>query len=95
MIPKKALDKNINKAEFTNKLAAEIKNRVALEKEQALRIEIVKRLSALGILLTTTEEAEAFAKERLSTAEVDGVVYVYLDYVDNENQGTLIINYKA
>lgn len=95
MIPKKALDKSINKAEFTNKLVAEIKNRVALEREQAIQDEIIKRLGEQGIKLSTLSEVEAFFKERLSTAEVDGVVYVYLDYVDNENQGTLIINYKA
>lgn len=95
MIPKQALNKNINKAEFTNKLVAEIKNRVALEQEQALQDEIIKRLGEHGIKLNTLSEAEAFFKERLTLAEVDGVNYIYLDYVNNDNQGILIITYKA
>lgn len=95
MIPKKALNKNINKAAFTNKLVAEIKNRAALEQEQALQDEIIKRLGEQGIKLNTLSEVEAFFKERLTLAEVEGINYIFLDYVNTVERGTLLISYKA
>lgn len=95
MIPKKALNKNINKAAFTNKLVAEIKNRAALEQEQALQDEIIKRLGEQGIKLNTLSEVGAFFKERLAITEIDGVNYIFLDYVNTVERGTLLISYKA
>ena len=95
MIPKKALDKKVNKAEFTNKLVAEIKNRVALEQELALQDEIIKRLGEHGIKLNTLAEVEAFFKERLAITEIGGINYIFLDYVNTVERGTLLISYKA
>lgn len=95
MIPKKALDKNINKAEFTNKLVAEIKNRAELEREHLIQTEIVKRLGNIGIYLTTPEDIREFFKERLAITEIDGVNYIFLDYINTLERGTLLISYKA
>lgn len=93
---KRILDPKINKAGFTQELIDQVIHKAAQERQQALVAEIYKRLEALGHVFegeTKDEDSKTFFRERLKIAKIDNNFYVYLDYVDSNNQGTLIIWY--
>lgn len=90
----KALDPKIDKAPFTQELINEVVKRAAVDRQNALIAEVVKRLEAQGITFNDPSEIEPFFKERLSIGKVNEMNYVYLDYVDESNQGTLILCYS-
>lgn len=93
-----ALDPNINKADFTADLIETVIKKAAQERQQALVAEIYRRLAELGHVFegdTAEQDSKDFFRDRLKIARDNGNnCYVYLDYIDNENRGALVIWYN-
>jgi hypothetical protein len=90
----KVLDPKLSKAGFTQDLIDTVIKKAAVERQNNLVSEIVDRLKTKGITFKTEEETVAFFKDRLKIATAGDKRYVFLDYVDNKNQGDLLLWYN-